>query len=336
MISQLNEKSKIISTNCLIALCETENYNAFCKELEELIKSDKGENLIYKMYNIMRGKFTIGNKKYKEFVKKYKDIIEIMKKNQCLSDMTIMKYDNFGENIPSTTEDYFFKFITDHKSDIETIKNIAIKIKNLGFSQINYDKNFDFNTTEYELNRTSSINYLENIEIIPTYNNYSIQYNTKNSCYCIELDTYGYGDTRKISDYGRSIYLNSLIFDPNRLPNEITTESTIGFITKLANENKQDGKTIKDLVDTSVAIDDLIIQYNQVIKTIETIKNTKTKEELKQILNNILEEINKLKLINQSYEQEKINNSLKLSNSTIEKEKQLYLESRNKSIHDCW
>lgn len=330
IVEKKHKHCKKIETNSLIALCEIKNYDTFCEELESLIASKKNKDLIYKMYNIMQGKFVLGNKKYKEFVRKYHDTIEIMKKYHCLSDMTILKYNPDGKPNKSSTEDYFYKFILEHKENIETIKSIAIKIKSLGFDKIIYGEKLNFTDIEYELEESygSDFEYLENIEVIPTYTRNSIKYKTNNSCYCMTIGTTGYSNNQNISNYDRIIELNSLIFDPDRLPNEITVESTIGTIHKLAEARKRDYQIIRDVVDISISAEDLMIQYNRTKRIIESIESVKNKEELNQILNNILKEINELKLASLSFENETIDSSKTLDEEKIENEKSFYLVRR--------
>jgi hypothetical protein len=335
IVEEKQKHCKEIQTNSLIALCEMENYDKFCQELESLIASEENKDLIYKVYNIMQGNLTIGNKKLKNFVKKYQDIIEIMKKYHCLSDMTIYKYHSDGKPDDSSNEDYFFKFISEHKEDIETIKNIAIKIKNLGFDKIIYGEKLDFTDVEYQLDTLygSDIKFLENIDVIPTYNLNPIIYKTNDSCYCMTVGTFGYGN-KKISDYGREIELNSLIFDPQRLPNEITVESTIGTIIKLVENSKKEYQIIKDSVDMSIFTEDLMIQYNRTKNIIESIENLKNKEEIKQILHNILREITELKLASLSFENEIIDCYEKIDEDKMEDEKKLYLKRRQCASND--
>ena len=187
IIEKRNKYCKEIETDSLIALCEMENYDEFCKDLEKIIFSKSGRNLIYKLYDVILGKFVLGSKKYKDFVKKYHDIIDIMKKHKCLSNMTIYKYTKFGKSYSNNAEEFFYKFISEHKDELETIKSVAKKIKSLGFDKIIYGEKLDFTDTEYKIHKGYSYDfeYLENMELIPTYETDSIKYKTNDSCACI-------------------------------------------------------------------------------------------------------------------------------------------------------
>ncbi len=242
VIEKWNKHCKKINTNHLIVLCEIgEDYKSFCEDLEKLIKSKNNRDLVKKAYRVMRGKFSIGAGKYKSFIEKHKQAIEIMNKYYCLSDLTVLSYDTRGKRRKGLTEDYIYQYIQEHKEDIETIKSIALKIKKLGFERIKFNENLDFTKLEFQLDNLheGDFAFLENIEIKPTDLQSIIKYKTKGSHYCIYLGSSGGEKDKEVSKYWRSIELNSLIFDPSKLPNEITTESTIGVIQKLSSEKKE-------------------------------------------------------------------------------------------------
>ncbi len=278
----------------------------------------------------MQGKFTIGNAKYKKFVEKYKDIIEIMKKNHCLSDMTIFKYNLHGKSQQDSSEEYFFNYICDHKNDIAKIKNVALRIKKLGIDTIVFGEELNFDGFEYKMcNSSSDFKFFENIEVLPTYSSSYIRYKSNGSCYCITVTILGSGTYQEISDFGREIELNSLIFDPNRLPNEITKETTIDVITKQMEESKKEYQSVRNSVDMSVSTDDLMEQFKNTKETIEKIDNPNNNEQLKQILNNILDGITELQQASSEFEKQTIDSSKHISKEIIKTEKKAFLSSRN-------
>ncbi len=249
IVEKANKDCKEIQTNHLIALCEIEeDYKSFCGDLEKLIQSKSNKNLVMKAYRMMSGKSFFIPKRYKNFMEKYKHTIEVVKKYSCLSNFTIFSYDAKGKRKTNLDEDYFYQYIEEHKEDIETIKAVLFKIKDLDFEKILFREKLDFSEFEYKLNTSceSKFFFLENMEVNPTHLENSIQYKTNSSCYCITLQFIDY-DNRKISKYARSIELNSLVFNPNRLPNEITTRATIEFIYKLAEKKKEECKKIQQL-----------------------------------------------------------------------------------------
>lgn len=336
IIEDKNKSYKKIETNSLIALCEIgDDYCKFCDELEALIESKKNECLIYTVYRIMQGHFTIGHGKIKQFVKKYQNVIEIMKKHYCLANMTLLKYDYNGKPKNDSTEKYFYRYISEHKNDVDLIREVVLKIKSLGFGEIIFGENMDFTGIEYELGTFyGSFKFMENIEIIPAYSSDPIKYKTNDSCYRMTISRTGCGKYMDVSSYGRKIELNSLIFNPDRLPNEITKESTIQVISQQANERKDGYQIIRYLVDMSVSIDDLMKNFICTQKVIENIDNVKNKDELKQILQNISKKIEELKFASLEYEKVAIDSSEKIDEKKIETEKQLYLKRREWSKYD--
>ena len=233
---------KQIPTNHLIVLCEIEeDFKSFYSDLEKLIKSKWNKDPLTKLYHAMQGKTSMGSHKYNSFIEKHKRTIEIMRRYSCLSNLTILSYDANGIRVDNLVEDYFYQYIQKHKEDIDKIKDVALKIKELGISKINYYEHLDFSQFEYTLDTSykCEFSFLENMEIIPTYSSNQIKYKTKNSCYCLTLEFSGYGNNKKLSNYGKSIVVNNLVFNPNRLPDKLTSESTIGLIYELAEKEKK-------------------------------------------------------------------------------------------------
>ncbi len=331
VIEKRNKHCKKIQTNHLIVLCEVgENYKLFCDDLEELIKSKSNRNLVSKVYSVMQGKLFIGFNKYKEFVEKHKNTIEIMNKYSCLSDLTVLSYDEKGKRRENLAEDYFYQYIQEHNKDIQTIKALALKIKALGFNEINFGEKLDFTEVEYELDTSygSDFAFLENMEVNPTYLNSPIKYRTNGSCYCLILSSNGYGSNKEISKYGRRIELNSLIFDPNKLPNEITTESTIGIIQELAEKKKAEHEDIQVSVDLSITTSDLTGYFERLKEVSERIDKIKDNLELKNLLNQMQNILTQLQLFGVNFENQIINSHAGITNETMEREKKLYLDRR--------
>lgn len=332
-----NEQCKNISINSLITLCEIgEEYKSFCDDLEILIKSKTNKDSVNEAYEAMQGKFSIRSKKYKSFIEKYKNTIEIMKKYYCLSNLTVLSYDTKGNRRENLTEDYFYQYIQKNKEDIETIKEVVLKLKKLGFDEIKYGENLDFTEVEYYLDTFSGRDFafLENIEVNSTYLNNPIKYKTNGSCYCMCLGSNGYGAKKEVSKYGRKIYLNSLIFDPNSLPNEITTESTIGAIKKLVANKKTEYSDIRNSVDLSIATSDLKTQFEYLKQIVDKIDKIKNNEELASILYQMQSIMIQLQNFGENFEKEIIDSNTSITAQTMEQEKKLYLHRRYwDSIH---
>ncbi len=337
IVNKLNNQSKSININQLITLCEIgEDYKSFCNDLEILIKSKTNKDLVKDIYNVIQGKFSIRSHKYKAFLEKHKHTIEIMKKYSCLHEFTVLSYNVNGNRNKNLTENYFYEYILKNNENINQIKEVALKIKKLGFAKIHLGENLDFKEFVYNLNThsVSSFAFLENIEVNSTYLIRPIKYKTNNSCYCMALATNGYGDIKEISKYDREIYLNSLIIDPNTLPNEITVESTISVIQKLADNKKTECSDLRDSIDLSVATHDLKDRFIQLRSLIDNIDKIKNNEDLINLLKEIQNKLFELESFSKNFEKEIIESNTSITDETMEYEKQLYLQRRlMNSIH---
>ncbi len=331
VIEKRNKHCKKIQTNHLIVLCEIgENYKSFCDDLEKLVKSISHRDLVSDLYRVMQGKLSISSNKYKEFIEKHKHTIEIMNKYSCLSNLTVLSYDEQGKRRENLAEDYFYQYIQEHNADIETIKALALKIKALGFNEINFGEKLDFTEIEYELDNSygSDFAFLENMEVNPTYLSSPIKYRTNGSHYCLILSSSGYGSNKEISKYGRNIELNSLIFDPNKLPNEITTESTIGIIQALAEKKKVEHEDIQASVDLSITTSDLVGYFERLKEVSERIDKIKDNPELKNLLNQMQNTLAQLQLFGANFENQIIDSYAGITDETMRREKKLYLDRR--------
>ncbi len=330
--SKSSKNLKKIPVNHLLVLCEVkDDYQLFCNDLENLIKSKGNRYLVRRVYHIIQGDLPNYSSKYKKFIEKHRHTIEIMNKYSCLSNLTVLSYDEKGKHRNNLPEDYFYEYIQEHKEDIETIKAVTLKIKSLGFEEINFDENLDFTKNEYELRDSfrSSFVFLENMEAIPTYLESPVKYRTNGSCYCMTLIPSSYGYCQKINIFGRRIGLNNLIFDPNRLPEEITPESTIEVIKKLAQKKKTEHNDLQNVVDLSITTSDLADYYRKLKEVSEKIIRINNNPELTNILSQIQNALQQLESFRASFEEQTINSHPDITDETIQKEKKLYLDRRD-------
>jgi len=327
-----DKQCKSISINHLIALCEIgEDYKLFCDDLEKLIKSKTNKDYVTDACRVMQEKFSIHASKYKSFIEKHKNTIGIMNKYSCLSDLTILSYDQKGNRRKNLPEDYFYEYIQRNKENIEIIKEVALKLKKLGFCEIKYGENLDFTEVEYELDASYERNFafLENIEVNSTYLLNPIKYKTNGSSYCMCLDSSGYGEKKEICKYGRKIYLNSLILDPDSLPNEITAKSTIGVIKKLVDNKETEYSNIRNSVDLSIATSDLRRQIETLKQVVANIDSIKDNKELASILYQMQTIMIQLEKFDEKFKKEIIDSNTNITTQKIEQEKKLYLRRRN-------
>lgn len=332
-----NENCKKINTDHLIVLCEVgEDYRLFYEDLERIIQSKNNKNFVRKMYRTMQGEFSIGTRKYQSFIEKHQRTIEIMKQYNCLSELILFRYDANGKKRKDFTEDYFYQYIQEHKEYIENIKAVALKIKEIGVEEIIFGEDLDFTDTEYKLDNFCGIRFafLENIEVCPTYLSSPIKYVTKDSCYRLNLSLEGIGDKRTIDRYYGNIELNSLIFDPNRLPDEITVESTALVIYELAKKKKEAYVAIRNSVDFSVSTSDLRNELERLKSIVLRIDKVKDNQELNLLFDQMQNILEQLQLFGVNFENQVIDSHTSISRETMKREKKLYVDGRQWSNID--
>lgn len=338
-MAKKRDECEVIDTNHLIVLCEIgEEYKSFCQDLEKLIKSRRERNLVTKVYHAMKTKRSL---KYKSFIEKHKTAIELMTKYSCLSNLTVLSYDAKGKRRKNLPEDYFYQYLQEHKDDIERIKALVAKIKSLEIEEIAFSEKLDFTdiTFEYRSSCISKFALLENMRVNSTYLDDPIQYRTDGSYYCILFNISTSFYYRKTTLYDRNIVLNSLVIDPDRLPNEITLESTIDIIKNLAKEKKPEQKDMIDSVNLSISISDLKEYFKYLKAVYENIYRLKDHQEFNEIMLQLESTIAKIEESGEDFEQEVIDSYKDITKDMMEKEKKLYLERRREEeedIDDCY
>lgn len=323
----MKKENKTISVevNDLIAICHILNdYTKFTQNLKELIKNNNSRNIAFILYKISKDEFVFSSRKEKKFYKDNKSVIDTINKYSNIQNITI----NYLTEENSL--DFFYKYIKKHQDNLERILSVLEKIKKLGFDNLEFDEEKDFTNTIYEIDTSSYINdisYLDNIEIVPNYENNIVEYKTTGSNY--KIDTQLTFNT--IEEYRKSIVVNSLLFDPKRLPEEITKETIYDIIVSLKKKEKKKCNKIRNSVDLSISIDDLYTQIKNINKIIEQLNNEENKEqlhELREILLEFKNNLNQLQKISSKY-----NESILKENPNITKD-MLKKKRRKKIIID--
>lgn len=331
------EKQEIIKINIndLIALCHViDQFEEFNKNLTNLFNTTKYKmELIYKLSKISKGKFSYNSKKVKNFYKENKDVIDIINKYTYI-DSFISSYYTWT----CDSKDVYLKngelyqYILDNKDKLNKIIAVLEKLKNLKFYELNFSKDLKFSDEKYcmnkRINENINIVYLDNMESIPNYRNYIIDYKTNYSNYKIVIGTL----IDKLSDYDKKIFLNDLTFDPDRLPKTLSKEDIIDTIIGLKKESEC--SNVKNSIDLSIGIDDLTSMLNRFNETINKMDNISSKEELINLLSNIRQEIVSIQDISQKYNSEIIQKNESITEDLLDTEKKEYIHRRFlSSIH---
>ena len=227
------------NTKNMIAFCHIINeFEEFRKNLSS-INAKNYESFVQQLYEVSTGNFKIGAKKAKKFYNENKSVID-----------TINKYSQINEFLIELDVKYetsiVYKYIMNNKSKIIKILGVLEELKYLGFEKFILDEEFDFTKKTYKADEIFEINfkvvYVDNIEVIHNYGE-AISYKTTNSNYEMNLET----SYDHFSNFGKKIYLNSLVFDKNRLPKKIDKETIFNLILNLKDSQEKNNTIIRAL-----------------------------------------------------------------------------------------
>ena len=331
----MEKEEKVIVADIynLIALCHIiDDFEEFIKSINELDKSKDKRAIIHDIDKISRGEFVFrfGIKKLNTFYQDNKSVIDKINKYSNLSHFVIFYYD-FGEK---NAMDFFHKYILSHKEDIDKIILLLEKIKKLGIKQIQFSEEIDFTDKVYSVNRIFNYNnnvlYLDNMAAVPNYQYNIVKYRTTDSNYEINLRI-GY---KEFAEHMREIKVNSLLFDAERLPDEITIDSIFNKIIKLKKEKQAACDIVEEDVELSVALKDLFAQFATTSNVIERLKNVSSKEQMLNLLKEIKSGLDKINELKSAYEADVLQEDLSITNEVLEGERRLYLENRTFSYFD--
>lgn len=328
------EKLYKAETSNIIALCHIiDDFEKFEKRLVSMISAKNNYEFAIELMNISAGKSKLGLRKVKRFYIKNKTIID-----------TINKYSNIPRFIDDNYDFYrnrhgdlrfFYKYILSHKEDIDKILGVLEKLTELNCYKIEFSEDLDFTKETYRLydflRSNFSIIYLDNIEVIPSYTS-DINYKTTSSNYKMELNVSG----NLISEFGPKIALNSLIFDPERLPKSVKKEDTFEHILNLKKEQKEKTSLIRNSVDLSISVSDLDSMLISVSERISGLDGIQNKNELNEVLLSIRNDVEKLKILSAQYDSSVSEKEPLLTPEILKKEKELCLRRRyDASIDLC-
>ena len=331
----MEKEEKVIVADIynLIALCHIiDDFEEFIKSINELDKSKDKRAIIHDIDKISRGEFVFrfGIKKLNTFYQDNKSVIDKINKYSNLSHFVIYYYD-FGEK---NAMDFFYKYILSHKEDLDKIILLLERIKKLGIKQIQFSEEIDFTDKVYSVNRIFNYNknvfYLDNMEAVPNYQTNVVKYRTNDSNYEINLRI----SYKEFAEHMREIKVNSLLFDAERLPVEITIDSIFNKIIRLKKEKQAACDIVEEDVKLSVVLEDLFAQFATTSNVIERLKNVSSKEQMLNLLKEIKSGLDKINELKSAYEADVLQEDSSITNEVLEGERRLYLENRTFSYFD--
>lgn len=321
------EKTYKINTNHLIALCHiNEEFKNFQLNLSAEIAKDK-DFIVYLVMYLM-GKRLFGHNNVKMFYRLNKLTIDKIEKYTAFSSFFQSNFDSNGH--PSLNLSTFYDYLQNNQKEISQILILLAKIKNLGLDQIHFDENYDFTQTSYSFDiDSSSFSYLSGIEIIPSADSSKTSYVSRNSNYMILI---GQSLWREKNE----IFLNSLVFDSQELPNSLEKSETYEKIMNLKTGKKQESTIISETVDLSVNVYDLQQLYEEISYRVNNYTSIAEKEELLKLLASISSLIAKMEEISSKNKSQVASTYLEFSPEYIEEEQKEYVRKREEASHYIW
>lgn len=277
--------------NTIMTLCYIiDSYEEFNNNLLKIFPGRDNFNNILNISKLAYRENVFGAKKVKNFYKENKEVIDTINNTSGIFSFLCDITDNNG-NIKNI--DSLYNYLKEHKEEIDKILLVLKKIRKLDISYIYFDENLDFTNTIYKIktnyDNNDNIFYLDNMEVIPNYPGDTIYYKTYESNYRLVLKGGTY-----MNYCSKEIELNSLLFDPDKLPKEISKEYIFDKIIN-SKENVIDKcSSIYDSVNLSISIKALQKEFNKTRKVIEGLNNVRDKEELIDrllLIKNSLEEL---------------------------------------------
>ena len=300
-----DKKERSIKIDYLLTLLNMfDDYKSFSNDLLVLLKSQSG-NVNYESFGaLFKNVDSIDNDSIKTLIDNHKKSIEVVKK---YISMTGFMYDVYEYKKPEknkySTLEYCYNLVKIENLDIDKTIKLAEHIEKLGFSIINYcDKKFTdtvYTLKSEKLDENYSVYYVDNMRMLPRYLERSIEYVTDDSSYLIELrpKSYKYYNNR----IDKEIYLNSLSFDIDSLPQSITKEDIFDVIVSLAHKNKE-SIAITDSINMNKGINNINKAINGAYGLFDKIDSVSEKEELIKSLKELETVLDKMKSVSSNYE----------------------------------
>ena len=314
----------------LEALLEVFNeYDEFEKDLNKLLNNKKSINTLYKIRELVNGENILCSRTIKLFYKKHKNIIQ---KIHNIVNIQSFIYHSIDWNKNSN----IYKYIDAHRNEIDKMKKVVSQLKKLGIEKVEFDERYDFTTKKYYmwtwLSDNTSIHYVSEIEALPGYQENKIVYQTNSSPFEIKIGT-SFGELTK--KYNR-IKLNSLTFDINLLPSEISKKEIIKPIQQAKQEKNKDFDAIKNIVDLRQIESILTERLKRLESVLQRVDELKEKESIIKSLKSIKTELENIKLEIQHYEDLVVEESTYVTHDLLDTEEEAYERRKRDSEIHIW
>lgn len=317
----------------LIVLCHIDNkFNEFNEEMIEFISQNCNKDSLfklgYKLWQVSTGEFCFNSKKIKEFYQSNKEIIDLINQYSNIGTFLSMNYIQETKVYSDDNLVFFHKYILNHQEEKNKIIKLLEKIKKLGFTKIKFDNSSNFTNEIYEISNTPKDNtdlvYFDNIEVLPCYRD-CLKYQTKGSNYKMVLN---YSNKPNNNSFAKEIIVNSLVFESSKLPDSINIETLLNHIIKSKDRQEESFDAVRNSVDLSITIEELDVQLNKTLAVINDLNNVNSKKELLDLLVDIKEDIEELKMISIDYDDSILDENVSVTREILEKEKRVFKTKR--------
>ena len=310
-------------------ICHTINeFKQFYNNLVIYMQNNKNFYNLNHLDELSEGKTKFKSERVKKFYEENYKVLNVIKKYTSIAQF--ITNINYGKPTEESDIYKFYEYIYENKNQLEKILELIEKIEKLEFTTISLCENKSFVEKEYRIREGyEKIAYLENMEIIPNYEQDVTKYRTSSSNYLISIDSKTSLHPVEIRTNSQNITVNNLVFDPNKLPSsrETMLYELVNLIT--VHKTKKECDTVRTSVDLSINIDDLYYQLSTITSTIEKIENVKDRNEMKETLSNIKVQLDRLNQMSTKYDKSICSTSPSITQETLNEEKQLYIHRRN-------
>ena len=221
------------NVNDLIYLCNhIDRYPNFRIDIELLLRGKSLKKVLADDKVLQNRPFDYKDKRVQVLCQKYGDIAE----------MVLCSATNNDVRAKLRKFDYVYEYILNNISKLNNIKELLGKLKQLGFEDIIFNTCMKLTTETFNVfvdpNKNRCITYLDNMEALSCADIDKITYMSDNSDYRIDLMTSSRYDNTLVLR-GSVIYLTSLTFDKDRLPDSIEAKVIYDKVVSLTcNEKK--------------------------------------------------------------------------------------------------
>ena len=320
-------KKQDISVIDLLALIDIiDDYEQFDKDLMYVLGTKNSIDTLAKIRMCSLGERGIYPKKVKEFCSKHKDTLDKINAHVNVQSFIYHSYD-FDKN------SRIYQYLNSHRDSLDTIREVVLKLKELGVDKIELDESFDFSNNKYYMytwsHDNTSIHFVDGIEAIPGYQTEKIYYVTNGSDFEIKFGM-NFGQLSKTYNTAK---VRSLTFDKAKLPDSVSKTDVTEPILKARDAKIADYDAIRRIVDMRLVEVDLrskLERLDKVMENVDSFSNARADlVEIRALLINIQNELKK-------YEAEVIASSSYITAEVLDEEVKAYERRKRDSEIHIW